>query len=133
MGTQNKAGRPKRDLTENVIRNAMKHTQSNFQAARYLNITIETYRKYAKLYVDLETGKNLYELHKNNSGKGEAVRQGFHQVLLGAKKATRGEHPITLLIFVALNLKAIIRLQIEVMRWIQIMTFMFIILIKWAR
>jgi hypothetical protein len=49
MGTQNKAGRPKRDLTENVIRNAMKHTQSNFQAARYLNITIETYRKYAKL------------------------------------------------------------------------------------
>lgn len=53
MGTQNKAGRPKRDLTENVIRNAMKHTQSNFQAARYLNITIETYRKYAKLYVCL--------------------------------------------------------------------------------
>ena len=70
MGTQNKAGRPKRDLTENVIRNAMKHTQSNFQAARYLNVTIETYRKYAKMYVDQESGKNLYELHKNDTGLG---------------------------------------------------------------
>jgi hypothetical protein len=65
-----KAGRPKRDLTENVIRNAMKHTQSNFQAARYLNVSIETYRTYAKMYVDQESGKNLYEFHKNNSGKG---------------------------------------------------------------
>ena len=50
--TKGKAGRPRRDLSEVVIRNAMKHTQSNFQAARYLNITIETYRKYAKLYMD---------------------------------------------------------------------------------
>lgn len=65
-----KGGRPGRDLTEAVIRNAMKHTQSNFQAARYLNVTIETYRKYSKMYMDQESGKNLYELHKNNSGKG---------------------------------------------------------------
>jgi hypothetical protein len=65
-----KAGRPPRDLSESVIRNAMKHTQSNFQAARYLNLTIETYRKYAKIYIDQESGKSLYELHKNNSGKG---------------------------------------------------------------
>lgn len=70
METKGKAGRPKRDLTESVIRNAMKHTQSNFQAARYLNVTIETYRKYAKMYVDQETGKNLYELHKNDAGLG---------------------------------------------------------------
>lgn len=66
----NKGGRPKRDLMESAIRNAMKHTQSNLQAARYLNITIETYRKYAKMYFDLETGKSLYELHKNATGKG---------------------------------------------------------------
>jgi hypothetical protein len=66
----NKGGRPPRSLSEGVIRNAMKHTQSNFQAARYLNVTIETYRKYAKLYIDQETGKTLYELHKNNNGKG---------------------------------------------------------------
>lgn len=63
-------GRPARDLTEAVLRNAMKHTQSNMQAARYLNVTIDTYRKYAKLYIDKETGKTLYELHKNGTGKG---------------------------------------------------------------
>lgn len=68
--SKNKRGRPKRDLTEAVIRNAMKHTQSNFQAARYLNVTIDTYRKYARLYIDQETGKTLYDLHINNSGKG---------------------------------------------------------------
>lgn len=70
MAIKGKAGRPRRDLTEAVIKNAMKHTQSNFQAARYLNVTVETYRKYAKMYVDQETGKTLYELHKNDSGKG---------------------------------------------------------------
>lgn len=68
--TVRQKGRPGRDLTEAVIRSAMKHTQSNLQAARYLNVTIETYRKYAKLYVDRETGKTLYELHKNLDGVG---------------------------------------------------------------
>jgi len=68
--SKNKKGRPTRDLSEAVIRNAMKHTQSNFQAARYLNVSIETYRKYARLYIDQESGKTLYDLHINNSGKG---------------------------------------------------------------
>jgi len=68
--SKNTGGRPPRVLSESVIRNAMRHTQSNFQAARYLNMTIETYRKYAKLYVDQETGQTLYELHKNATGKG---------------------------------------------------------------
>ena len=70
MEIKNKGGRPPRNLSEATIRNAMKHTQSNFQAARYLNITIEAYRKYATMYVDQESGKTLYEFHKNNSGKG---------------------------------------------------------------
>lgn len=77
---KNKAGRPRRDLTEAVIRNAMKHTQSNFQAARYLNVTIETYRKYARLYIDQESGKTLYDLHKNNSGKGIKRVKWNHQI-----------------------------------------------------
>jgi hypothetical protein len=68
--SKNVGGRPPRILSEAVIRNAMRHTQSNFQAARYLNMTIDTYRKYAKLYIDQETGKTLYELHKNDTGKG---------------------------------------------------------------
>lgn len=78
--SKNKAGRPRRDLTEAVIRNAMKHTQSNFQAARYLNVTIETYRKYARLYIDQESGKTLYDLHKNNSGKGIKRVKWNHQI-----------------------------------------------------
>lgn len=69
MGS-NSSGRPPRNLSESVIRNAMKHSQSNLQASRYLNITIETYRKYAKMYVDQATGKTLYDLHKNEIGKG---------------------------------------------------------------
>ena len=63
-------GRPTKALSEGVIRNAMKNTQSNHQAARYLRMSYDTYRKYAKLYVDQETGKTLFELHKNTSGKG---------------------------------------------------------------
>jgi hypothetical protein len=78
--SKNKAGRPRRDLTEAVIRNAMKHTQSNFQAARYLNVTIETYRKYARLYIDQSSGKTLYDLHKNNSGKGIKRVRWNHEI-----------------------------------------------------
>jgi len=80
MSSNKKAGRPRRDLSEAVIRNAMKHTQSNFQAARYLNVTIETYRKYARLYIDQESGKTLYELHKNNSGKGIKRVRWRHEI-----------------------------------------------------
>jgi len=65
-------GRTPRNLSEAVIRDAMKHTKSNTQAARYLNLTIDTYRKYAKLYMDQESGKTLYELHDNRAGKGIA-------------------------------------------------------------
>lgn len=78
--SKNKAGRPRRDLSEAVIRNAMKHTQSNFQAARYLNVTIETYRKYARLFIDQESGKTLYEFHKNNSGKGIKRVRWKHEI-----------------------------------------------------
>lgn len=80
MASKGQAGRPRRDLTEAVIRNAMKHTQSNFQAARYLNVTIETYRKYAKMYVDQESGKTLYDLHKNDSGKGIKRVRWNHEI-----------------------------------------------------
>jgi len=78
--SKSKGGRPRRDLTEAVIRNAMKHTQSNFQAARYLNVTIETYRKYARLYIDQQSEKTLYELHKNNSGKGIKRIRWNHEI-----------------------------------------------------
>ena len=63
-------GRPSVMLTEQQIRAAMKHTLSNKAAAGYLNVSYPTYRMYAKLYTDQETGKTLFELHLNPSGKG---------------------------------------------------------------
>jgi len=48
----------------------MAATQSNHQAAKYLQTSFVTYKKYAKLYIDQETGKTLFELHKNQAGKG---------------------------------------------------------------
>jgi len=63
-------GRPTKMLTEQQIRQAMKHTKSNHAAARYFNMSFPTYKQYAKLYIDKETGKSLYELHCNPYGKG---------------------------------------------------------------
>jgi hypothetical protein len=57
-------------LTEEQIREAMANTRSNKEAARWLGITDITYKKYSKAYIDQETGKTLFELHKNPSGKG---------------------------------------------------------------
>jgi hypothetical protein len=45
-----------------------------------LNVTIETYKRYAKLYMDQESGKTLYELHKNNSGKGIKRVRWRHEI-----------------------------------------------------
>lgn len=57
-------------LTKEQIERAMKFTQSNRAAAQYLGITLNTYKKYAKMYLDEETGINLYDKHKNPYGLG---------------------------------------------------------------
>lgn len=71
------------ELTENVIRYAMKNSRSNAEAARFLNVGLQTYKTYAKSYIDKITGLNLYELHKNPKGIG--VEKGFSNVK-GKKK-----------------------------------------------
>ena len=48
----------------------MAKTKSNRAAARYLNVSYQHYRKYAKLYKDETTGKTLFEIHKNQRGAG---------------------------------------------------------------
>ena len=63
-------GRPAKLLTELQIRQAMKYTKSNRAAARYLNVSFPTYKMYAKMHLDQETGRTLYELHSNPYGKG---------------------------------------------------------------
>ena len=57
-------------LTEEQLREAMANSRSNKEAARWLGITDITYKKYAKSYIDQETGKTLFELHKNIPGRG---------------------------------------------------------------
>jgi len=58
------------NLTENEIRYAMVNTKSNSEAARFFGIQKNTYKKYAKMYYDSETGKTLWEMHKNPYGLG---------------------------------------------------------------
>jgi hypothetical protein len=60
----------RKGFTESDIRYAMENTNSCAEAARFLNVTLQTYRKYAKMFIDRESGKSLYELHKNPPNKG---------------------------------------------------------------
>ena len=57
-------------LSEQTIRKAMSLTSTNHAASRYLGVDLHTWRKYARLYRDEETGLDLYELHKNMGAKG---------------------------------------------------------------
>jgi hypothetical protein len=58
------------NLSEAEIRYAMENTKSVAQAAMFLKVSYETFRKYAKMYVDSATGKTLFDLHKNQAGTG---------------------------------------------------------------
>lgn len=82
-----------RILSEQDIRKAMAVTKSNMGAAAFHDMDLRTYRKYAKLYIDKETGLSLYILHRNQCGKGvpkvyHSKGDGFlskhiHQILEG--------------------------------------------------
>ena len=50
-------------LSKEMIVAAQASTKSNFAAARYLHVSYQHYKRYAKLY-------GLFEQHKNQSGKG---------------------------------------------------------------
>ena len=52
-------------LTESQIRYAMANTTSNKEASRWLHVSFATWKKYAKMYIDFETGKTLYDKHRD--------------------------------------------------------------------
>lgn len=56
-------------LTKEDILRAQTMTRSNFAAARYLHVSYNHYKKYAKMYKN-EEGISLLEAHKNQEGKG---------------------------------------------------------------
>lgn len=62
--------RARKILTKEKILEAQSRTKSNRAAARYLHVSFPHYKMYAKMYTDEETGENLFELHKNQSGRG---------------------------------------------------------------
>ena len=65
-----KKGRPAKIITKEQLLHAQKMTKSNMSAARFLGISYEHYKRYAKSYIDEETGKTLFDKHLNPMGKG---------------------------------------------------------------
>jgi len=63
--------RPAKILTKEDILRAMKVTRSNLHAARYLHVSYNHYKKYARMYKNDE-GDTLLEAHMNQEGKGIA-------------------------------------------------------------
>lgn len=57
-------------ITKAMALNAISKTSSNHAAARYLNVSFVHWKKFAKQYFDDQTGQSLFELHKNQRGKG---------------------------------------------------------------
>ena len=57
-------------LTKEQVLLAMKMTKSNKAAALYLNCSYIHYKQWAKRYVEFEGGRNLFDIHKNQAGKG---------------------------------------------------------------
>ena len=55
-------------LTERMIMRAIDNTKSNAEAARWIGVSFNTYKKYAKTY-------GLWEKHKNQAGVG--VKKGW--------------------------------------------------------
>lgn len=53
----------KLNISKEQILAAQAVTQSNLQAARRLRISYETYKKWAKHYIDFDTGKTLFDRH----------------------------------------------------------------------
>lgn len=81
------------NLTEGEVRKAIANTRSNLAAARFLGISIDSWKKYASQYIDRETGQSLYDLHKNQAGKGIHKKGGFSRKKADIFEILEGKHP----------------------------------------
>jgi len=80
------------NLTESEIRWAMDNSSSNNQAAAFLHMTVGAYKKYAEMFYDHDSGKNLYELHKNKQGKRISKVKHLHNTAT-MDDILSGKHP----------------------------------------
>lgn len=67
-------------LSIQQIKDAMSKTKSCASAARYLNVSYPTFRKYASMYQD-ENGITLFQKHKNERGFG--ITKSFFSPTMG--------------------------------------------------
>lgn len=78
-------------LTEQEVRFVMNATENNYQASIMLDIRPETWKKYANMYVDHESGKTLFELHKQKAhikhdfGNIKVKKANIYEVMEGKK------------------------------------------------
>ena len=63
-------GAPPKPLTKEVLLSAMEKTRSVKAMTRYLHCSYPHIKMWMKHYKDEATGKTLFELHKNQCGKG---------------------------------------------------------------
>jgi hypothetical protein len=82
---QKSAGIPKIILRAQ-IEEAQRHTKSNAAAARYLNVSFEIYKRYAKLY-------GLYEQHSNPTGVGIDKGYSHKPSSIPLREILEGKHP----------------------------------------
>ena len=86
-------GRQPMNLSEKAIRYAMKNSKSNSGASRFLNISLTTYEKYSKRYIDEETGKTLWEIQKNKRGLGIKKPYNITKGKYALKDILEGKYP----------------------------------------
>jgi hypothetical protein len=70
--------------TKKMIEDAIENTQSNAEAARWLGISYNTYKKYSQLY-------DLFEVNKNMSGKG--ISRNFKKYKCDLHEILENKHP----------------------------------------
>ena len=73
-------------ILRSQILEAQKHTNSNAAAARWLNVSYERYRKYAKLY-------DLFDQHMNQEGIGVDKGMSKRPTSIPLKDILAGNHP----------------------------------------
>ena len=73
--------RPSKILTKEDIIRSQKVTRSNMSAARYLHVSYNHYKKYAKMYKN-DDGITLLEAHMNQSGEGIPKYTSGNEIIL---------------------------------------------------
>lgn len=83
------------NFTESFIRYVIKNTKHNTEAAKFARVDGATWKRYASKFIDSETGKSLYELHKRTSGGSKKGRKFKKSGSLEKLRETiyEGKHP----------------------------------------